>query len=185
MVGKRIAGRLKAVHLNEEGRNQAKHLAERLRAVPIQAIYSSPIERAIETAEPLAQIQQLEVAVHQDLIELDFGEWTGAAIQDLESDHRFQLFNTFRSATQIPSGEWMSSAQVRMVNCLQELCCRHPDQTIAVVSHGDLIKAAVAHYAGIHLDLFQRIEIDPASVSIIEVYPETARIKLLNGTGSF
>ena len=84
-----------------------------------------------------------------------------------------------------PGGEGMMAAQTRMVGCLQQLCSQHPDETIAVVSHSDLIKTVVAHYAGIHLDLMQRIEIDPASISIVDIYPETARIRLLNDVGAF
>jgi len=183
MVGKRIAGRLAGVHLNEEGYAQTKQLTERLNGVAIHAIYSSPLERALETAAPIAQQHRLHVSESAELIELDFGEWTGADIEALKSDPQFRLFNTFRSSTKIPQGEWMSAGQARMVSCLQQLCAIHPDQTIAVVGHSDLIKAAIAHYAGISLDLFYRIEISPASVSIVDVFPETARITLLNHLG--
>ncbi|MDQ3278349.1 MAG: histidine phosphatase family protein [Bacteroidota bacterium] len=183
MVGKKIAGRIKGVRLSEEGYAQATHLAERLQKVTIAAVYSSPLERAIETATPIAEQLQLPVTELPELIELDFGEWTGAEIDALKSDRQFQLFNTFRSSTKVPGGEWMSAAQTRMVNCLQQLCSKHPAQTVAVVGHSDLIKAAIAHYAGIHLDLFHRIEISPASLSIVDVFPETARISLLNHTG--
>ena len=183
-VGKRLTGRMAGVHLNEEGRAQARNLASRLAHLPISAVYSSPLERAVETAEPLAQLLQLPNITCDDFLEIDFGEWSGYTFENLAQQRPFQLFNSFRSCTRIPGGETMLEAQARMVSGLQQLCVQHPQQTVAVVGHADLIKAAVAYYAGIHLDLFQRIEISPASVSIVEVYEETVRVLLLNDTGS-
>jgi probable phosphoglycerate mutase len=182
-VGKRLAGRTAGVHLNEEGRAQAQRLAERLAASSISAIYSSPLERALETAAPLADVLGLQASISNDFIEIDFGEWTNYAIEDVMKDERFKHFNSFRSCTRIPGGETMLEAQARMIAGLEKLRLEHRGQTVAIVSHGDLVKAAVAYYAGIHLDLFQRIEIDPASVSIITVYDETARILQVNGEG--
>ena len=182
-VGKKLSGRIAGVHLNEQGINQAQHLAERLTNIPITAIYSSPLERAVETAGPIAKSHQLETIICKDFLEIDFGEWTDRSFDDLQHQKQFQLFNSFRSATRIPGGELMLEAQARIVSGLQQLCMQHPNETVAVVSHSDLIKAAVTYYAGIPLDLFQRIEISPASVSIIEVYEETARIMLINDVG--
>lgn len=115
-------------------------------------------------------------------LELDLGEWTNKTFQELHGDPQFHLFNTFRSGTRIPGGELMLEAQARIVAGLQRLAGRHPQQTVAVVSHSDLIKAAVAYYAGLSLDLAQRLEISPASVSVLEIYPETARLLTLNST---
>ncbi len=182
MVGKRLAGRMEGIHLNEEGRRQAESLAKRIAHLPLAAIYSSPLERAVETAEPLAGLLHLPIQKADDLVEIDFGQWTNCAIDDLKDQPQFVLFNSFRSIAQIPGGERMNEAQTRVVNCIQGLVNQHTGETIAIVSHSDLIKAAIAHYAGIPLDLFQRIEIDPASVSIIDMYPETVRIKLVNNT---
>jgi probable phosphomutase (TIGR03848 family) len=182
-VGKRLAGRLPGVSLNEAGRAQAQQLAARLAGLPVAAIYSSPLERALETARPLAQELELETAVCEAFLELDFGEWTNSTLAAVEKQPPFQRFNTFRSGTRIPGGELMAEAQLRMVTGLERLCRQHPQQTVAVVSHGDLIKAAVAYYAGIPLDLFQRLEISPASVSVVELYDETARILVVNDTG--
>jgi probable phosphomutase (TIGR03848 family) len=182
-AGKKLTGRMAGVHLNERGMKQAQHLAERLANIPIAAIYSSPLERAIETAKPLAKGHHLQTIIQQDFIEIDFGEWTDCSFEELRSQKQFQLFNTFRSTTRIPGGESMMEAQTRMIAGLQQLCLQHPNETVAVVSHADTIKAAVTYYAGIPLDLFQRIEISPASVSIIEVYEETARIMLVNDVG--
>ena len=118
-----------------------------------------------------------------DFIEVDFGEWTNSTIEEVKKQDQFQLFNLFRSYVRIPGGESMPEAQLRMTKALEQLGLQHKNQTIAIVSHGDLIKAAVAHFAGIHLDLFRRIEISPASISIIEIYEETARIMVVNDTG--
>jgi probable phosphomutase (TIGR03848 family) len=183
IVNKRLAGRMGGVHLNEEGRAQAEKLAALLRNLPITAIYSSPLERAMETAEPLAQALHLRTIPYEGFLEIDLGQWTNCAFEDLAQQPLFQRFNTFRSCTRIPGGELMPEAQTRIIAGLEKLCSQHRDETVAVVSHSDMIKAAIAHYAGIHLDLFQRIEISPASVSIIEVYDETARILLLNHIG--
>jgi probable phosphomutase (TIGR03848 family) len=183
MVGKRFSGRMPDVHLDENGKQQANEIAQRLKSLPIKAIYSSPLERAIETAVPLSKELNLQVQTSEEFTEIDCGEWTGKEIDELREDRKFQLFNSFRSIAPVSGGEWMAEAQLRMVKQMQNLCLIHPGETIVIVSHSDLIKAAIAYYAGIHLDLFQRIEIDPASVSIITVYDETARINLLNHVG--
>jgi probable phosphoglycerate mutase len=182
-VGKRLAGRIKGVHLNEEGHLQAANLTQRLQQLPIKAIYSSPMERALETAEPLAALLQQEVQVREEFTELDFGQWTNKSIEELKTDEEFRRFNLFRSVTPPPGGELMPVAQARMVGGIQQLSQQHTNEVIVIVSHSDLIKSVVAHYAGIHLDLMQRLEIEPASVSILVVYPETARITRLNDTG--
>lgn len=182
-VGKRLSSRVAGMHLNEQGRAQAKKLAEQLKNLPIKAVYSSPLERAMETAEPVAQLLNLKAVIRVDFLEMDFGEWTNCSFEDLREQSQFQRFNQFRSCTRIPGGELMLEAQLRMINGLEKLRLQHPDETVAVVSHADMIKAALAYYAGIHLDMFQRIEVSPASVSIIEIYDETARILLVNYTG--
>jgi probable phosphomutase (TIGR03848 family) len=183
-VGKRLSGRTAGISLNDEGQNQVQKLASRLAALPITAIYTSPLERTMETAIPIAASLSLEPILCEDFIEVEFGEWTNFTVEEIKRQPQFQLFNSFRSCMRIPGGELMLEAQLRMITGLEKLRLRHPNQTIAVVSHGDLIKSAVGYYAGIHLDMFQRIEISPASVSVIEMYDETARITLLNDTGS-
>ena len=182
-VGKLLAGRMKGVHLNEEGKAQAQRLADDVKGLQIDALYSSPMERAIETAEPLAKALHLQVQISEEFLELDLGDWTSITLADVKAKPAFKHFNSFRSGTRIPGGETMLEAQVRFLKGLENLCRQHPQQTVAVVSHGDPIKAAVAYYAGIPLDLFHRMEISPASVSIVEVFEETARVLLVNYTG--
>jgi probable phosphomutase (TIGR03848 family) len=184
-VGNTLAGRMAGVSLSEEGKRQAGKLAERLRLLPIKALYSSPLERAIETAEPLSEKLNLPVQVRNEFTEFDFGRWTGKTIEELRGNEDFRLFNVFRSTVPAPDGELMLAAQARIVSGLQQLCRQHPNEMIALFSHSDMLKAAIAHYAGIHLDHLQRIEIDPASVSVVVVYAETARIIRLNDTGGW
>lgn len=181
--GQALAGRAAGVHLNERGRQQAQALAGRLAGVDIHAIYSSPLERAIETARPLAASSDLAIYSSEDLLEIDFGEWTNRSFADLADDPCFQRFNAFRSTASAPGGESMLNAQLRMVAGLDAIRRRHPQATVAVVSHGDMIKAAVAHYAGIPLDLFQRIEISLASISVVEIDDHAVRILSVNADG--
>jgi len=117
--------------------------------------------------------------------ELQFGEWTGAGMDRLAGEPQWQRFNSFRSGTAIPGGELMLEVQVRTVREVQRLGRRHTGESVIVVSHGDVIRAVIAHYAGIHLDLIHRFEIAPASLSILTVEENGARILLLNDTGEF
>jgi probable phosphomutase (TIGR03848 family) len=182
-LGKTITGWLPGAHLNRVGVTKAERLAARLKAVPITAVYSSPLERATETARPLAERLGLAIIERRAFGEIHFGDWTGRTIEALDADPEWRRFNSFRSSTRAPGGEMMLEAQLRVVAELTELSREHPNQTIAVVSHGDIIRAAVAHYAGIPLDLFQRFEIWPASLTELRLSGETAVLVRLNDTG--
>lgn len=182
-VGKRLSGRSSGLFLNETGRKQANELAESLASYPLSAVYSSPLERAVETAGFIARFHNLKIITCDDYIEIDFGKWTNSAIENLTHDPDFNHFNTFRSNTRIPGGETMLEAQLRIVNGLQKILFHNPNETVVVVSHADIIKSAVAYYAGIPLDLMQRLEISPASISILELFDDTVRLALLNYTG--
>jgi probable phosphoglycerate mutase len=175
-VGSRIAGRAPGEHLNDEGRAQAARLAERLAGITIEALYSSPLERARETAQAVAAKLGVDVRISDALTEIDFGEWTGASLDALHADPQWRRFNSFRSGTPIPGGESMLDAQARGVAELHRLRCGHPDGTVVLVSHGDVIKAMIAYHAGIAIDLMHRLEIAPASVSVVEVSEHGARI---------
>jgi probable phosphoglycerate mutase len=183
-VGKSLSGRLPGIDLNDAGRAQAQLLGERMRNLPISAIYSSPLERAVQTAAPIASALDLSCNIAEDFLEIDFGNWTNRRFAELENDADFKRFNSFRSGTRIPGGETMQEAQSRILRGLERLTFDHPGETVAVVSHSDMIKSAVAFYAGIHLDMFQRIEISPASISVVEIYDDFARILSLNHTGA-
>lgn len=183
LVDRAVAGWAPGVHLNDKGRAQAARLAERLAGAPIKAIYSSPLERARETAEPVSRKLGLDVQVVEELGEVVFGEWTGRELSELNNDPLWRRFNSLRSLMRAPGGETQLETQARMIAALERLRERHPRQTIAVVSHGDVIKAAIAHYAGIPLDLFHRIEISVASVSVIAVGDHGPHIICVNNTG--
>ena len=164
---------------------QALQLANRLRGKRVIAVYSSPLERALETAEPIARNAGVAVQTSDAFGEIHFGEWTGRTLEELAPLPEWQRFNTQRSTTRIPGGELMLEVQARVLSELQGLQTTYPEQTVAVVSHGDVIRAAVAHYAGIPLDLLSRFEISPASVSVVEVNEHGPRIVSLNDTGEF
>jgi probable phosphomutase (TIGR03848 family) len=178
-----LAGQTPGVVLGEQGQQQAQQLAARLAALPIAALYSSPLQRTQQTAQALASRLNLPVQVSDSFAEIDFGEWSGKSFDELANDVRWQAWNNFRSSAPLPNGGLMLAVQLRAVAALQSLCRRHPDQMIAIVSHADVIKAVVAHYLGVHLDLFQRIEISPASVSVIALHVWGARVIRLNDTG--
>jgi probable phosphoglycerate mutase len=181
LVQNKIAGWLPKIHLNEKGRNEAANLASRLAHEPIVAIYSSPLERAVETAQPLADILQQKVRVSEGLGEIRFGNWTDQSVPRLDEDPNWRRWNSFRSGTQAPAGDIMIEAQSRIIREMLRLREIHPSEAIALVTHGDPIKAAVAYFMGAPLDLFLRIEISPASVSVIALDQDRPRILKVNG----
>ena len=182
-VGRALAGRGPGVHLDDEGHGQAQQLVQRLHDVRVDAIYSSPLERAVETAEPLAAARGLPIQQRQRLIEIGFGEWTGREIASLEGDAGWKRFNSFRSSTRIPGGELMTEVQTRVVDEMEELRREHPDGSVALITHADVIKCAVTFYAGAPLDFMHRFEISPASVSIIKLADWGAQLFAVNDTG--
>jgi broad specificity phosphatase PhoE len=179
-LGRAIAGRQPGIHLNEMGRRQAQQLATRLSSLPIDAIYSSPLDRAQETAEPVARRFDLPVRIAHEFTEFDFGDWTNRTFTELQNDSHWRAFNSFRSCTAAPSGELMSEVEARMVRKIFELGDQH--RYLAIFGHGDPIRAALAHFLGIHLDLFQRIEVDAASINVVELGQDWLRVRLLNAT---
>ena len=179
-VGKKLAGWLPGVHLNEEGRRQADQAAEILAARPITRIFSSPLDRAKETAAPLARKLGLEVHYSAKLGELHFGDWTGQSIEELSRTPAWRRWNAFRSAGRIPNGEMISEAQARMVSEIERLRCEFPEEQIAIFSHGDPIRAALMHYLGMPLDFLPRLEVSPAGISILSLTELSAEIHCVN-----
>jgi probable phosphoglycerate mutase len=183
LVTDTLAGHLSGIHLSVQGQKQALRLAERLVTLPVCAVYSSPLDRALQTAQPLAASLHLDVHCSESIADIDFGEWSGKRLDDLSTDPRWRRWNEFRSGSPLPNGGLMLEVQVRAILALEEIRRQHVDQVVAVVSHGDVIKAILAHYLGTPLDLFQRIEISLASVSVLAVYDWGARIIRVNDTG--
>jgi probable phosphomutase (TIGR03848 family) len=169
VLGKALAARLPNVHLNAQGREEARRVARALSGKGIQRIFSSPLERATETAEALAEKLGLPVEVNEKIHEIDFGDWSGRSMAELESLPGWKLFNSYRSGTRIPGGETMLEIQSRVVAFLERLRTQEPDGRFAIFSHGDPIKTAIAYYLGVPLDLFTRIEISPGSYSVLRL----------------
>lgn len=181
VVGHTIVGRAPGVRLSPNGLRQADALAERLEGSAVRALYSSPLERARATAAALAARLHLDVQVADELNEIDYGAWTNKTLADLHDLEGWRRFNIFRSGSRIPEGETMIEVQGRMLGLAERLCSAHPDETVALVSHGDVIKATLAHYLGVSLDLFQRIEISPASLSVVRIERYGPEVLLING----
>lgn len=179
-VGKRLPGRTPGIHLNEAGRAQAASLARRLSGLSLQAIYVSPLERAQETARPLATQHGLDLAVCEALTEVDCGEWAGRDLEDLRKDRLWPVVQANPGAARFPGGESLREARDRMVAALDSIRDTHSGQLVAVVSHADPIRLAVAHYAGLSLDLFQRLRISPASVTAFDLEELRSQLLCLN-----
>ena len=182
-IGQRIVGRMEGICLNERGRAQAAELGKRLAALPIRSIRSSPLQRTRETACAIARSLSLQVELDDDLNEIDYGEWTGMEVRELDTLPEWLRFNALRGTAQIPGGENMVQVAVRAVGTMERLHHLEPEGWFALISHGDWIRAAVAHYTGVCLDRLRRFEIAPASVSIVLVEASGPRILLLNSTG--
>jgi probable phosphoglycerate mutase len=181
-VGKYIAGRKSGINLSETGKMQVMQLAGRLQKIEAEAIYSSPLERAIETASSLAEQKKLKLNIAEELLEVDYGMWTGKSFEELSKEPLWELYNTFRARVRIPGGE-MTTEVVSRMSALIERLRRVYKGAVFLVSHGDPIKSVIAHYIGIPLDLIIRFDIQPASVSILSVDDYGAHLMTLNNTG--
>ncbi|MFA5874587.1 MAG: histidine phosphatase family protein [Anaerolineales bacterium] len=180
LVKNRIPGRIPGIHLNGRGHEQAAELARTLSRLPIKALYSSPLERAIETAEPLAQSLGLGIQLRPDLIDTDVGDWAGRSLKALGRTRLWKVIQQTPSQFQFPGGETFVQAQERVVRALDAIASAHADELISVVFHADPIKLAVAHYLGLSLDNFQRLSAHTGSVTILKIDGSTAKLLALN-----
>lgn len=177
----RLAGRLPRVHLNQQGREQAKKLGEVLATMPIKAIYSSPLERAVETAEPIAAKHDLSVIKREGLLEMDIGKWQGKTIKQVARTKLWKVVQYNPTLARFPEGESFGEAQLRIAGELETLTSMHkPKDIIVCVGHSDMIKLAVAYYLGLSLDFFQRLTIDPATISTLYIGKSGTRLINLN-----
>jgi probable phosphoglycerate mutase len=181
-VGQRLVGRLPGISLNDTGRAQARRLARRLAEQPLRAIYSSPLERAVETAREVALPHDLPLVLRPALTDFDFGEWSGKTLDELKLDRRFQLFNQHRAGTRAPGGEHIAEVQARMVAELDELGRTHSNDMIAVVSHADPLRSLIGFFLGTPVDLLRRIEISPGSMAALSLTEYDARLLFTNHT---
>ena len=186
-VGHALAGRIPGIPLNAQGRDEAARVAERLAAASLAALVTSPIQRARETAAVIAARTKAPMHVDDALTEIDVGRWAGCTFDELSSgvqSAEWRRFNTFRAGTRAGGGELMLDAQVRSVSALLAMRAPYAGEAVVVVSHADVIKAAVAYYIGMPLDLAQRLELAPASITTLSLDADGVRLLALNDTGS-
>jgi broad specificity phosphatase PhoE len=164
-VGRYLAGRAPGVGLSATGRAQAEALPAQFADRPLHAIYASPLERTRATAAPLARARGLEIRIEPDLMEVDFGEWTGLTFEALERRPDWRAFNAGRSTAVVPGGEAPTAAQARAVSALARIRQAHPGQHVAVVSHADIIRYTLLHASGGSLDDIHTLTITPGSVT--------------------
>lgn len=183
-TGKVLPGRAKGLSLSDTGREQADNAAQRISALKqVDAVYCSPLERARETAAPIAAARGLKPKIDRGLIECEFGDWTGAQLSKLSKLPEWSTVQRAPSTFRFPNGESFTEMQVRIVSTLDRLRAAHPGGTIVCVSHADPIKAAVAHAVGTHLDLFQRIIISTCSISALAWSSHGPAALAINTTG--
>jgi probable phosphoglycerate mutase len=183
-TGPLLSGRMPGIDLSETGVEQAAAAGKRLADLPVTTVYASPIERTRQTAEHIAGHHGLPVRELPGVIEADYGEWTGGKIAELAKTDLWKTVQVVPSRARFPNGESIAEMQSRMVVALEEVVAAHPGELVVVVSHADPIKAAIAHFTGVHLDLFQRIVVSPASVTVFQLGPHGSVMVKCNDTGS-
>jgi probable phosphoglycerate mutase len=185
-TGSVLPGRAPGLHLSDQGIEQATALAERLKELGRKptALYVSPLERARETAAPIAKALRLRPVVDKGLLECDFGLWTGKRLATLARRTEWRAVQHAPSTFRFPDGESFSEMQLRMWEAVTKIVKRHRNRTVIVVSHADPIKAAVTYAQGVPLDLFQRTVISPCSLSAVAFTGGTPVVLCVNNTGS-
>jgi len=190
MTGPVLAGHTPGVHLDERGRAQAAAMAARLMPVPLAAVVTSPLERCVETAQAVLAGRSLVSSIEPRLAEVRYGDWTGKPLKDLAKQPLWRVVQAHPSAVVFPGaeGEALAGAQSRAVSAVREWDARiaasaGPDAVWLACSHGDIIKAILADALGLHLDLFQRIVVDPCSVSVVRYTDTRPFVLRVNDTG--
>lgn len=178
----KMAGRIPGVHLNERGKKQAEALGEALKDVPIKAVYASPLERAMETAHPIAESHKLKINQEPELMDTLIGKWQGRSWKILRLTKAWKIVQNAPSRFRFPDGESFPECQMRIVNVLERVIQKHnkPQDVIAVVFHADPIKLAVAHFLGMPLDHFQRLSCDTGALTALHVGEASANLIKLN-----
>ncbi|HUY63062.1 MAG TPA: histidine phosphatase family protein [Acidimicrobiales bacterium] len=185
-TGKVLPGRAPGLHLSDEGRAQAEAVADRIAAMPRppEAVYASPLERAVETAKPIAARLGCKVRIERGLLECDFGAWTGASLSSLRRRREWRTVQSLPSQFRFPEGESFPEMQSRITATIDRLAAAHGGTGFVAVSHADPIKAAVAATAGVPLDLFQRVVISPCSVTALVRGGGGLHVLCVNTTGN-
>jgi probable phosphomutase (TIGR03848 family) len=186
-TGEELPGRAPGLHLSDAGRRQAEAAAARIAGFrsqeqQVSAVYSSPLERARETAEPIAKALERDVVVDEGLAELDIGDWTGLSFKAARKRKEWATIQSYPSGFRFPGGESFVELQSRIVTTIDRLRAEHPGQLVVAVSHAEPIRVLVAHAMGTHLDMFQRIVVSPASVTAIAYGDSGPTVLTVNAT---
>jgi probable phosphomutase (TIGR03848 family) len=183
-TGRILYGRLGGMPLDDRGRAQAEQLVARFEPVRLTAIYSSPLERCVQTVEPLAAHQRLDVVTRDGLIEMDAGSWTGKSLARLRRTKRWRDVISAPASFRFPDGgEGFVEAQGRALAEIQRIARRHRRGRVAIATHGDIVRILLSHFEGAPLDAFQRIVVDTASISVVALDGGSPRVLLVNDTG--
>jgi probable phosphomutase (TIGR03848 family) len=185
ITGTKLTGRLPGFSLSEKGLEQAEQTGSRLAGAPLKAIYSSPLERCVETAQAIAKHHKLPVQTLDELSEVDYGDWQGKTMKALYQSKGWQRLKSRPADFRFPNGETIREAQTRGITAIEKLRAKHKDNAIAVCSHADMIRLMVAGYLGLGIDLYDRITIAPASISTLSLSDGTPRLLNLGEAGSY
>jgi probable phosphoglycerate mutase len=179
-VGTVLCGRMAGVHLGAAGREQARKLSERFARESIATVQTSPLERARETAEPIAARVDRPLELNEAITEIEFGAWSGRSFDDLDGDPAWNLWNAARGLSRPPGGETMLEAQARIVGAMERLRGAYRKGSVVLVSHADVIKAALLYHLGLSIDAYTRFDIAPASISTLAVGDWGSKVIRLN-----
>jgi probable phosphomutase (TIGR03848 family) len=185
VTGETLTGRLPGFPLSEKGKAQAEAAAERLSGAPLKLIYSSPLERCMETAEIIASRHKAKVSPVESLAEIDYGGWAGKPLKTLYKTKGWQQLRARPADFRFPGGETIREAQTRGMNALEVLRAKHRNKAVLVCSHADMIRVVVAGYLGLGLDLYDRITVAPASITTLYLSDKTPRLVNLGDSGSY
>lgn len=181
-VGRRLSGWTPGVHLNARGREQAEEVAKAVCDLPLRAIYSSPLERALETAGPLAKRRACPILRRRELIEVNYGDFTGRTFASLRRLNLWKEVHRHPALVRFPEGETFIEVQERVGRAFEEMRAEYPRAMVAAFAHGDVIRLGLAYALGVPLDLFQRLTVSPASISALEFGARGPRLIAINHT---
>lgn len=183
-TGVKLSGWTPGIQLNRIGVAQAEDLVARFEGVPLDAVYASPLERTAQTAEPLARVRGLKVRTREEIGEVRYGSIEGKSLKVLAKSKLWQDLRSWPSNVRFPDGESLRETQARAVGAIERLRDAHPDGSVAVFSHGDWIRLAMAHFMGVHVDLYRRLMVEPVSVSVVHLTSYGPLVWRLNDTGN-
>lgn len=166
-TGKKLSGWMDGIPLTEEGKTQAAVTADAMQHLPLKAVYSSPLDRTAQTARAIARPHGLAVRSLRGIGEVEYGRWTNRSMKGLIRTKLWTKVQQWPSAARFPEGESIREVQVRALAAIEKIAEEHPEDSVCCVSHADVIKLVMAHYLGVHIDLFQRIVVAPGSISAV------------------